>query len=165
MRLMALAIFVFGRSPICTVLQMYFAAWSSTKCEHGNVTDGTLMDWDQPTNTATHFETCLQEFPPYPYTQNILYSAYGHAGVDPTNPTYSYVDMSVNAPAGTKSLLICFGSSHWVDNASSTGDYSTESGGVLVGEIQAFAAPEPSAVVLLTLGLFGLLCYAWRKRK
>jgi len=25
--------------------------------------------------------------------------------------------------------------------------------------------PEPSAFVLLTAGMFGLLCYAWRKRK
>ena len=27
------------------------------------------------------------------------------------------------------------------------------------------AIPEPSAIVLLAMGLFGLLAYAWRKRK
>ena len=144
---------------------MYFAAWSSTNANTniGWHADG-LGSAHKHRHALRNVLAAISES--HPYTRTSCTAAYAtHAGVDPANPTYSYVDLSVNAPAGTKSLLICFGSSHWVDNASSTGDYSTESGGVLVGEIQAFAAPEPSAVVLLTLGLFGLLCYAWRKRK
>ena len=118
------------------------------------------MNWDQPTNTATHFETCLEPFPNPSSIPNIPSAAYAtHAGADPGNPTYSYVDFSVNAPAGTKSLLISFGSYYWDDY-----DLSF-AGGALIGEVQAFATPEPSVLTLLGTGLCGLLCYAWRKRR
>jgi hypothetical protein len=34
-----------------------------------------------------------------------------------------------------------------------------------IGRVNFSAVPEPGTLVLLGAGLFGLLCYAWRKRK
>ena len=45
---------------------------------------------------------------------------------------------------------------------------TTDYGGVKfseLGEIQAFATPEPSTATVLVTGMVGLLAYAWRKRK
>lgn len=70
-----------------------------------------------------------------------------------------YADISVNAPVGTESLFFDFGA----------GDSNGASYGVRVVEVQAFsfgtAVPEPSALALCAGGLFGLLAYAWRRRK
>ena len=59
--------------------------------------------------------------------------------------------ISVSAPAGTQSLYFNFG------NSGGTG--------MAVAEIQAFAAPEPSALVLLACGVMALLAYAWRAKR
>ena len=61
-----------------------------------------------------------------------------------------YIDYSVSAPAGTKSLLFDF----------------TNSGNVWVRveEVQAYAIPEPTTMGLLVTGLISIVAYAWRKR-
>ena len=41
---------------------------------------------------------------------------------------------------------------------------STEDGYAPIDNISVSAIPEPSSIVLLSLGLLGLLAYAWRKR-
>ena len=47
----------------------------------------------------------------------------------------------------------------------SSGDGNTAPNAVEVGSVSHCPVPEPHAVVLLLTGLFGLLAYAWRKRK
>jgi hypothetical protein len=56
----------------------------------------------------------------------------------------------VSAPAGTQSLYFDFGDSGGT--------------GMAIAEIQAIGVPEPSAIILLTCGLMGLLAYAWRAK-
>jgi hypothetical protein len=56
----------------------------------------------------------------------------------------------------------------WLDGNSGGGDRmpnGSGDGNVHVFEYQAGAVPEPSGLVLLTVGLTTLLAYAWRKRK
>jgi hypothetical protein len=62
-----------------------------------------------------------------------------------------YHDFSV-ATTGTKSLMF---------------DFGTTAGHTRISEVQAYgaAAPEPSTMILLAIGLVSLLAYAWRKRK
>lgn len=65
-----------------------------------------------------------------------------------------YATISVNAPAGTRSLLFDFG------DVDSNGGYY----GLRIMEIQAFATPEPSTSALLSIGVVGLVVQVWRKR-
>jgi hypothetical protein len=44
------------------------------------------------------------------------------------------------------------------------GDVNNDSYGVWGGLQVTAAVPEPSSIMLVVTGLFGLLCYAWRKR-
>jgi hypothetical protein len=70
-----------------------------------------------------------------------------------------YVDILVNAPAGTQSLYLDFGVSDSLGG---------EGHGVRVVELQAFnlaGVPEPSSLAILSCGLVGLVAYGWRKRK
>jgi hypothetical protein len=68
-----------------------------------------------------------------------------------------YADIAVNAGANTQNLFLDFG----------IGDALGTSYGVRVVEVQAFnlAVPEPSSIAIVACGAFGLLAYAWRKRK
>jgi len=73
---------------------------------------------------------------------------------------YATIDVSSFARANTKSLYFDFGLT--------SSDYNWGAG-IWIKEIQAFSSaatvPEPSALALAVCGLFGLLAYAWRKRK
>ncbi len=68
-----------------------------------------------------------------------------------------YKDLAI-ASLGTKSLLIEFTNP---DNLGTGG-----ANHMRISEIQAYgvAVPEPSAILLMAMGLFGMLAYAWRKR-
>jgi hypothetical protein len=131
--------------------------WSSTSANTGLGADG--LGYSKTTGIADHFETqCI------PYTGTALSGTAfaGHVGADSTNPAHSYADFTINAPAGTKSLLISFGYGYDEDG-SWTGPNSC---GALVAEIQGFGAvPEPGTLALAATGLIGLLAYAWRKQK
>jgi hypothetical protein len=67
----------------------------------------------------------------------------------------SYLDLFVSAPAGTQTLLFDLGA------ATDLGDR--------ISEVQAFAVPEPSTLILLILGAFGVSTRrrwcAWRVSK
>ena len=65
--------------------------------------------------------------------------------------TNGYIDLSVNAPAGTQTLLFDFGT------ANGTGDR--------VGEIQAFDLPEPSSLLLLASLVPATLLFGRRRRR
>jgi hypothetical protein len=65
-----------------------------------------------------------------------------------------YFDVTVAAPANTKSLYIQFAPG------------GGAGGGGRCYEVEAIkTVPEPSAITLLAIGLIGLLAYAWRKRR
>ncbi len=66
-------------------------------------------------------------------------------------------DFYVKADDGTQSLYFNFGSGNAMNGA--------DAGFARIAEIQAFAIPEPSTIVLLSLSVLSLLAYAWRKRK
>lgn len=66
-------------------------------------------------------------------------------------------DFYVSAPEGTQSLYFNFGSGNALNGINT--------GFARIAEIQAFAVPEPSTIVMLSLSVLGLLAYAWRKRK
>lgn len=91
------------------------------------------------------YETALGTFPLagrtyLPYLQGVSADSRG------------YFEMTVSAPAGTRSLLVSCG------DADGAGDR--------IYEVQAITTvPEPTATVLVMSGVFGLLAYAWRKRK
>ena len=75
------------------------------------------------------------------------------------NPVFNsqgFMDVAVNASAGTQGLEFLFGPG---SNAPGTG----------ISEIQAFATgqvvPEPPSIALVACGVTSLLAYAWRKRK
>jgi hypothetical protein len=63
--------------------------------------------------------------------------------------TNAYIDLSVNAPAGTQTLLFDLGS------ANGNGDR--------IDEVQAFATPEPGS--LAVLGILSGIALLWRRRK
>jgi predicted MFS family arabinose efflux permease len=52
-------------------------------------------------------------------------------------------------------------------SATSVGSFylSTSVGGVAFDNLSVSTVPEPSAVLLMAMGLVGLLAYAWRKQK
>jgi len=65
---------------------------------------------------------------------------------------YSTLDVSSLAVNNTKSLFFDF--------------QGTQGAGFLrIVELQGYAVPEPSTVIILVTGLVSLLAYAWRKRK
>lgn len=85
---------------------------------------------------AASFETALAS------VSNLVFDAVG------------YVDISVNAPANTRSLLLDFG------GVDSQGDPY----GVRIQEVQAFATAEPSTMVALVCGAVSALGYgSWRR--
>jgi hypothetical protein len=65
--------------------------------------------------------------------------------------TNGYIDLSVNAPAGTQTLLFNFGS------ANGTGDR--------VGEMQAFDLPEPNSLLLLASLVPATLMFGRRRKR
>jgi hypothetical protein len=60
----------------------------------------------------------------------------------------TFATVAINAPAGTQSLFLSFGSA----------DFKAER----ISEVQAFI-PEPSAVTLTLLGMLGLVRRGWRR--
>lgn len=76
-----------------------------------------------------------------------------------TTQTIQYV--ATDADAG-KTIQVEFGAS----SVGKTSPGGTEAYGLIsVDNVQLSAMPEPSSIVLLSVGLIGLLAYAWRKRK
>jgi hypothetical protein len=119
--------------------------WSNTDIPVRSVTI-----WSSTTNqtslTASSYEASLVTTKTY---DNTL-TGWTHNPDYPNGTGDYYIDYAVNAPAGTQSVLVDFGSMGWVR----------------VEEIQGFASvPEPATMILLVTGLFGMLAYAWRKRK
>jgi hypothetical protein len=88
----------------------------------------------------------------------------GHRYLTPTDPPEngpgtqaSPINWSeltgLGIPSGTRSVLFNFAP----DNSSNLG--------VFFSEIQGYAVPEPSTIVVFGTALLGLVAYAWRKRR
>ncbi len=125
--------------------------WSSTNANSSL----TGADLSATGDTAAHFETLLAGGS----TPATLGVGAFTTGANPGWAQAGYIDFAVNAPAGTQSLYLNF-----YGGNSRNGN----TGGAAVVEVQAFGTittPEPSTFALLSCGLIGLLCYAWRKRR
>ncbi|MCG2685656.1 MAG: PEP-CTERM sorting domain-containing protein, partial [Planctomycetales bacterium] len=102
---------------------------------HGFLTEG--VDWNNHSGQEHHIDG--KEFGAIRYTQPFLNNQHI------AEPTLYYLENLACKTAGPDGI-------EWRD---------IEGNLILVGG----EVPEPSTLVLLTLGLIGLLCYAWRKRK
>ena len=77
---------------------------------------------------------------------------------DATNDGYHTGSLAVT-PTQAAQYIKLVGTSQLLD----CGQYGMAGWG-MISEVQLSSIPEPSVIILLTTGLFGLLCYAWRKR-
>lgn len=133
------------------------AVWSSLNANAGLGVSG--LGWNQTTGVADNFETkCIA----WTGTELSTSTFAAHVGADPANASHSYADFVINAPAGTKSLMIAIGDGYQEGGAWTSGAYL----GAMIAEIQGIGVvPEPGTLMLLSTGLIGLLAYAWRKRR
>ncbi len=69
-----------------------------------------------------------------------------------------YKDIVLATPTSAKSLYLDFGDAR---TSGPNPDFNSSR----ISEVQAFAVPEPSTIVLLAVGALSLLAYAWRKNR
>jgi hypothetical protein len=77
--------------------------------------------------------------------------------------SYSYQYTATALDAGTAAVHVNFLNSlnYWAGHSANSGSPCTFG----IDRVSLSAVPEPSTLMLLASGLFGLAAYAWRKRK
>ncbi len=141
---------------------MYFRYVGGTSLGFGvNASDGTATEWAEVRGDAT---------------TNLTGTGWHHvAGTFDNGTLKLYVDnvlISTNVTSYTTlrapTAFYVAGSVPWDPSYAEEGNYIGAIDEVRLSNIARTdfsAIPEPSAIVLLVTGMFGLLAYAWRKRK
>ena len=101
-----------------------------------------------------------------------LYSARAALSPDPTDFTINGVTQSLPGSNNTASFVLGANYVKFLEQSPTSGALNITFGGGAWGGVFSgmqvvgvTATPEPGTLTLLVVGLFGLLAYAWRKRK